>query len=64
MILNRAADCVGVVPLIATEPTAVNGSQASTYTGVVDFENVFKGLLPASEYPKVAVRQSLGCKPL
>ncbi|GAA98706.1 uncharacterized protein L969DRAFT_83759 [Mixia osmundae IAM 14324] len=27
---------------------------ATVFTGVVDFQNVFKGNLPASEYPKVA----------
>lgn len=50
-----ASDCVGAVPLVSSTATAVNGSLTSTYTGVVNFENVFKGLLPASEYPKVAV---------
>ncbi|CEQ42630.1 SPOSA6832_04486 [Sporobolomyces salmonicolor] len=40
--------CVGAVPVVL-EGARVN----SSYTGVVDFENVYGGLLPASEYPKV-----------
>lgn len=43
--------CVGIVP-VALEGAKNN----STFMSVVDFENVFKGHLPASEYPKVAVR--------
>jgi len=45
--------CVGAVPLTVGLPSATN-STYSTYTGVVSFENVFKGNLPAGEYPKVA----------
>ncbi|GAA5957944.1 hypothetical protein JCM10213_002267 [Rhodosporidiobolus nylandii] len=41
--------CVGAVP-VALEAARVN----SSFTGVVDFENAFKGHLPGSEYPKVA----------
>ncbi|GJN89555.1 hypothetical protein Rhopal_002542-T1 [Rhodotorula paludigena] len=41
--------CVGTVPLAAE-----GSSRNTTFTGVVDFENVFGGHLPASEYPKVA----------
>ncbi|GAA5872115.1 hypothetical protein JCM1840_006322 [Sporobolomyces johnsonii] len=40
--------CVGAVPVVL-EGARVN----SSYTGVADFENVYGGLLPASEYPKV-----------
>ena len=42
--------CVGHVPVVL-EGTSRNTS----YEGVVDFENVFPGHLPASEYPKVFV---------
>ncbi|KNZ51930.1 uncharacterized protein VP01_375g3 [Puccinia sorghi] len=45
--------CVGAVPLTVGLPSATN-STYSRYTGVVSFENVFKGNLPAGEYPKVA----------
>lgn len=45
--------CVGAVPLTVGLPSAGNTTY-STYTGVVAFENVFKGNLPAGEYPKVA----------
>ncbi|PLW21647.1 hypothetical protein PCANC_01096 [Puccinia coronata f. sp. avenae] len=45
--------CVGAVPLTAGLPSSSNAT-FSTYTGVVAFENVFKGNLPAGEYPKVA----------
>lgn len=45
--------CVGAVPLTVGLPS-VSNSTFSTYTGVVAFENVFKGNLPAGEYPKVA----------
>ncbi|KAH9441943.1 hypothetical protein Pst134EA_031987 [Puccinia striiformis f. sp. tritici] len=45
--------CVGAVPLTVGLPSTSN-STYSTYTGVVSFENVFKGNLPAGEYPKVA----------
>ncbi|MBW0516464.1 hypothetical protein O181_056179 [Austropuccinia psidii MF-1] len=45
--------CVGAVPLTLGLPTMSNSS-FSSYTGVVAFENVFKGNLPAGEYPKVA----------
>lgn len=42
--------CVGIVPV------ALEGAKSnSTFMSVVDFENVFEGHLPASEYPKVAV---------
>ncbi|KAM0789008.1 hypothetical protein ACM66B_003076 [Microbotryomycetes sp. NB124-2] len=40
--------CVGHVPVVLE-----NSGRNTTYQGVVDFENVFKGHLPASEYPKV-----------
>ncbi|GAA5871360.1 hypothetical protein JCM8547_002645 [Rhodosporidiobolus lusitaniae] len=41
--------CVGTVPVV------LDGAKVNTtFTGVVDFENAFKGHLPASEYPKVA----------
>ncbi|KAK4055494.1 hypothetical protein OIV83_000040 [Microbotryomycetes sp. JL201] len=40
--------CVGHVPVVLQDST-----RNTTYQGVVDFENVFKGHLPASEYPKV-----------
>lgn len=42
--------CVGVVPLVA------QGASAGYFAAVIDFRNVFKGHLPASEYPKIAVR--------
>ncbi|OAV91518.1 hypothetical protein PTTG_03861 [Puccinia triticina 1-1 BBBD Race 1] len=45
--------CVGAVPLTVGLPSTSNTTY-STYTGVVAFENVFKGNLPAGEYPKVA----------
>ncbi|KAL8277940.1 hypothetical protein RQP46_009572 [Phenoliferia psychrophenolica] len=40
--------CVGSVPV-----TLDGGSGNTSYTGVVDFENVFGGHLPSGEYPKV-----------
>lgn len=45
--------CVGTVPLVV-EGTASNST--SSYTGVVEFSNVFDGHLPAGEHPKVTVR--------
>lgn len=45
--------CVGAVPLTLDNGSATRNSTA--YTGVVDFENVFDGHLPAAEYPKVGV---------
>ena len=45
---------------VATVPLLLEGATRNTsFTGVVDFENVFGGHLPAAEYPKVAVRLSL-----
>ncbi|GAA5986577.1 hypothetical protein JCM10908_003807 [Rhodotorula pacifica] len=41
--------CVGTVP-VSSEGSVRN----TTFMGVVDFENVFSGQLPASEYPKVS----------
>ncbi|KAK4057820.1 hypothetical protein OIO90_001039 [Microbotryomycetes sp. JL221] len=40
--------CVGHVPVVLEGAT-----RNTSYQGVVDFENVFQGHLPASEYPKV-----------
>lgn len=46
--------CVGTVPVLS------EGAQRNTtFVGVVDFENVFIGQLPASDYPKIVVRTSL-----
>lgn len=46
--------CVGAVPVILD-----NGAKSDSYfTGVVDFENVFGGHLPAAEWPKIAVSLS------
>lgn len=45
--------CVGAVPLTLDNGSATRNS--TVFTGVVDFENVFEGHLPAAEYPKVAV---------
>lgn len=42
--------CVGHVPVVLE-----GASRNTSYEGVVDFENVFPGHLPASEYPKVFV---------
>lgn len=42
--------CVGTVPVV---PSAAEDATSTSFTGVVDFENVFDGHLPASEYPKV-----------
>ncbi|KAG0661507.1 hypothetical protein C6P46_003919 [Rhodotorula mucilaginosa] len=40
--------CVGTVPVLS------EGAQRNTtFVGVVDFENVFIGQLPASDYPKI-----------
>jgi hypothetical protein len=44
--------CVGHVPL-----TLEGATRNTTYEGVVDFENVFEGHLPASKWPKVQVRK-------
>jgi hypothetical protein len=45
---------------VATVPLLLEGATRNTsFTGVVDFENVFGGHLPAAEYPKVAVRLPL-----
>ena len=42
--------CVGTVPVLS------EGAQRNTtFVGVVDFENVFIGQLPASDHPKIAV---------
>ncbi|GAA6012680.1 hypothetical protein JCM8202_003410 [Rhodotorula sphaerocarpa] len=41
--------CVGTVPVVLEGAT-----RNTSYMGVVDFENVFEGQLPASEYPKVS----------
>ncbi|KPV72192.1 uncharacterized protein RHOBADRAFT_56014 [Rhodotorula graminis WP1] len=39
---------------VATVPLLLEGATRNTsFTGVVDFENVFSGHLPAAEYPKV-----------
>lgn len=46
--------CVGAVPLTAGATPNVTTATYTSYTGVVDFQNVFKGNLPAGEYPKVA----------
>jgi hypothetical protein len=48
--------CVGVVPIT----TDTSSEAQSSFTGVVDFENIFPGHLPASEYPKIFVRSNLG----
>ncbi|KAM0745675.1 hypothetical protein T439DRAFT_307608 [Meredithblackwellia eburnea MCA 4105] len=40
--------CIGTVPV-----TLDGGYLNTSFTGVVDFENVFPGLLPAGEYPKI-----------
>lgn len=48
--------CVGHVPV-----TSEGATRNTTYEGVVDFENVFVGHLPASEWPKVYV--SAECRP-
>lgn len=66
--------CVGAVPVtISTgaapssddmdEGTSSNATTTTrtTYTGVVDFENVFEGHLPASEYPKIWFYGALAC---
>lgn len=67
--------CVGAVPVtISTGATPSSddldeGSNNSTstvrtrtaYTGVVDFQNTFKGHLPASEYPKIWFYGALAC---
>ncbi|KAI8458999.1 lung seven transmembrane receptor-domain-containing protein [Phakopsora pachyrhizi] len=45
--------CVGAVPLTVSV-IANDTTSFSSYTGVVAFENVFEGDLPAGEYPKVA----------
>lgn len=55
--------CVGAVPVgIANDedpgskrqslPAGTSKGYSTTYTGVVDFENVFDGHLPAADYPK------------
>jgi hypothetical protein len=53
--------CVGSVPLVLDNrnSTVDDASASSSFTGVVDFENVFVGHLPASEYPKVQVSSSI-----
>jgi hypothetical protein len=33
----------------------VDAVEGTKFTGVVDFENVFEGHLPAAEYPKIPV---------
>jgi hypothetical protein len=38
---------------------ASDGVEGTKFTGVVDFENVFEGYLPAAEYPKIPVCYSL-----
>lgn len=43
--------CVGTVPVLVSG--GVN--KDVSFTGVVDFENVFKGRLPAAEKPKISV---------
>lgn len=61
--------CVGAVPVTFEQPQldttksdaessddSINPFAQISYTGVVDFENVFKGHLPAAEYPKIGVR--------
>lgn len=66
--------CVGAVPVTVStgaapssddmdEGTSGNSSTTTrtTYTGVVDFENVFEGHLPASEYPKIWFYGALAC---
>lgn len=66
--------CVGAVPVTISTGAAPSsddidsGSSNTTstttrtvYTGVVDFENVFKGHLPASEYPKIWFYGALAC---
>lgn len=46
--------CVGTVPVV------LEGAKVTTeFLGVVDFENVFEGALPANEYPKIAVSRVL-----
>ncbi|KAG0147286.1 hypothetical protein CROQUDRAFT_670677 [Cronartium quercuum f. sp. fusiforme G11] len=45
--------CVGAVPLTAGATPNAENIAFTSYTGVVDFQNVFKGNLPAGEYPKV-----------
>ena len=45
--------CVGAVPVTTAEAGTARKTRAATaYTGVVDFENVFEGHLPAADYPK------------
>lgn len=66
--------CVGAVPVTMStgaapssddmdEGTAGNNTitTSTTYTGVVDFQNVFEGHLPASEYPKIWFYGALAC---
>lgn len=43
--------CVGTVPVLV----AGGGNKDVSFAGVVDFENVFKGRLPAAEKPKISV---------
>lgn len=50
--------CVGAVPLTMSassseDSSSSNATSSTAYTGVVDFQNVFKGHLPAAEYPKI-----------
>jgi hypothetical protein len=42
-----------------TNSTSGTTTTITTYTGVVDFENTFKGHLPAAEYPKIWFYASL-----
>lgn len=54
---------MGIVPVAFAQPQneipedEAPGSEVgqSMYSGVVDFENVFVGHLPAAEYPKIWV---------
>lgn len=49
-VTKKGFYCAGVVPVVLE-----GASRNTSYEGVVDFENVFAGHLPASEYPKVYV---------
>lgn len=54
LILKTGYYCVGIVPI--NTKTATNQDEAiTTYSSIIDFENVFKGFLPSSEYPKIPV---------
>ncbi|EJT99947.1 hypothetical protein DACRYDRAFT_23484 [Dacryopinax primogenitus] len=53
-IKRKGYYCVGTIPItLITNPSTPKTADHANFTGTVLFANVFSGLLPASEYPKI-----------